>query len=62
MVAPKTVSERAAQWVNPDVTTVDIAKCSAGFYARAVKPGGVCNLVLSIKEDGYKRVIHYSVW
>jgi hypothetical protein len=52
----QTLVQRAEAYVNKDIIFVNIADCVPGSNARAVKPGGVSNLVDSITEDGYKLV------
>ena len=50
------LSTRTVQYIDMDITTVDISKCVAGTHARAIKPGGIEAIKDSIKETGYKRV------
>jgi hypothetical protein len=50
------LTERVSMYVDETRHAVDINKCFPGSHARAIKPGGVQNIMTSIKEDGYKRV------
>ena len=59
MAVPTPLAQRASEWIDPDVTTVAIRRCSPGTHARDIKPGGVVELLASFLADGYKRVIIY---
>lgn len=47
---------RTAQYVDSETRYVDINNCVAGAHARALKPGGIEQITISIRADGYKRV------
>jgi hypothetical protein len=57
------ITNRASPFLHPKLNHVDISKCNMGNFARAIKPGGVCKIVESIRELGYKRVflVHHSL-
>ena len=56
VMATKSLTARAEEFIDPDQTHVDIHKCVAGSNARAIKPGGLDEITSSIRTDGYKRV------
>ena len=62
MLASKPLSERMQQWIVRDERTVDITKCSRGYNAREIKPGGVIKIFGSIRESGYKPVSSSPVY
>jgi len=52
----RTIQDRIHEYLLADVVEVDISNCVPGSNARAVKPGGVAQLNVSIRERGYMKV------
>ena len=52
----RAISTRSEEYIQHDITTVDMSICKPGAHARAIKPGVICLLMEGIREDGFKRV------
>jgi hypothetical protein len=56
VVPQRTLGERVFEYINPDITYVDISHCEAGAHVRMVKSAGVLQLCASIRDHGYNHV------